>query len=323
MAAVFPELPRRSRGDGQIGLAASPGRHLAMASAIRQRDGRYRLTRCEWRALPSAAELPLAIHTVIGQPGLEQTPCNLVLDPDEYHLLLVEAPDVPDSELRDALRWRIRELIDFPLEEAVIDVFDLPLPASPNRSAGHMMCVVVCRSAIVAQKVALFTRDAARLDVIDIAELALRNVVALLDADRSGVALLHMEPRFSVFLVSRQSVVHLCRRIRIGYQDLADVAAGGDVEALRGNLGAEVVRSLEYYESQFQLPPVAGLYLAPLAPAFDATGLCARLGEIAGVPTRPLDLAELMDSAVPLTPERQARCLLAIGGALRQDSATL
>jgi len=323
VAAIFPELPRRSNSEGQVGLAVQ-GLHLSQASALRQRDGRYRLTRCEFRHLPAPAELPLAIHQALGQPGLERTQCNYVLAPDEYQLLLVEAPDVPDSELRDALRWRIRELIEFPLEEAVIDVFDLPLPASPSRSAGHMMCVVACRNIVVAQKVSLFSRDAARLEVIDIAELALRNIMALLDADRAGVALLHLEPRFSLFLVSRQSTLHLCRRIRVGYQDLLEAGARAEPgEDAHASLSMEVVRSLEYYESQFQLPPVTALYLAPPPAGLDAADLCGRLGEAAGVPARPLDLAQLMDSAVPLTPERQSRCLLAIGGALRQDSTTL
>ena len=49
-----------------------------------------------------------------------------VLDPSAYRLLLVEAPDVPPEELRAAVRWRIKDLIDFHVDDAVIDVFEMP-----------------------------------------------------------------------------------------------------------------------------------------------------------------------------------------------------
>ena len=54
-----------------------------------------------------------------------------------YDLLLVESPSVPLEEKREAIRWRIKDLIDFPVTEAVIDWVELPAPAAgaPARGA--------------------------------------------------------------------------------------------------------------------------------------------------------------------------------------------
>ena len=62
-----------------------------------------------------------------------RAPTVSVLDPDSYRLLLVEAPDVPADELRAAVRWRVKDLIDFHVDDAVIDVFEMPQHARGGR----------------------------------------------------------------------------------------------------------------------------------------------------------------------------------------------
>ncbi len=44
-------------------------------------------------------------------------------------------PAACDNELRAAVRWRIKDLIDFHIDDAVIDVFEMPAHArgGPNR----------------------------------------------------------------------------------------------------------------------------------------------------------------------------------------------
>ena len=52
---------------------------------------------------------------------LGASPCTIVVEDDVYSLLLLEAPEVPADELRSALSWRVRDLIDFHVDDAVID----------------------------------------------------------------------------------------------------------------------------------------------------------------------------------------------------------
>ena len=78
-------------------------------------------------------------------------PTVSVLDPAVYHFSLVEAPDVPADELRAAVRWRIKDLIDFHIDDAVIDVFEMP----PHARGGphRMMYAVTAKAELVKQQI--------------------------------------------------------------------------------------------------------------------------------------------------------------------------
>lgn len=67
-----------------------------------------------------------------------------------YQLLQIEAPDVDPAELRAAVRWRIKDLIDYHVEDAVVDVIDVP--QLEGRSGNHAMYAL---SAMPASRVLL------------------------------------------------------------------------------------------------------------------------------------------------------------------------
>lgn len=320
-----PGLRQQAMPQNQLGLAVLPA-GLALASVQRSVGATPRLMRCEFHALTRQADPGLTLRTVVLQQGIEGTASfRLVLSPDEYQLHLVESPDVPDSELREAVRWRIRDLIDFPVDEAAIDVFDMPQQAGTGRETGKMMCVVVARNPVIAQKAAMVNRSGGELDVIDITDLALRNVLALTPADSTGVALLYVDAAYSMILITAESTLYLSRRIWIGANELAGIAGkdpnSEDFRRVADALAMELLRSLEYYESHFSRPSVESLYIAPLGAA--ETALHAHLGHALNVTVQDLDLNRLLDAVEPLSAEQQARGLLAIGAALRHERATL
>ncbi|MDZ7767950.1 MAG: hypothetical protein U5K38_02170 [Woeseiaceae bacterium] len=43
--------------------------------------------------------------------------------------MLEELPNAPRDELKQALAWRIRDRIDTPLDEAIIELLDMPAQA--------------------------------------------------------------------------------------------------------------------------------------------------------------------------------------------------
>lgn len=320
-----PGLRQQALPQNQLGLALLPT-GLALASVQRSVGSTPRLVRCEYYPLARQADPGLTLRTVVLQQGSERAASfRLVLNPDEYQLHLVESPDVPDSELREAVRWRIRDLIDFPVDEAAIDVFDMPQQAATGRETGKMMCVVVARNPVIAQKAAMVNRSGGELDVIDITDLALRNVLSLTPADSTGAALLYVEAGYSMILITAESTLYLSRRIWIGGNELTGLV-GRDPQSeefrrIADGLAMELLRSLEYYEAHFSRPAVEALYIAPVGAANAA--LHGHLAQALGVQVQELDLNRLLDSAEPLSPEQQARSLLAIGAALRHERATL
>ena len=90
------------------------------------------------------------------------------------------------------------------------------------------------------------------------------------------------------------------------------IGDGDGLETLR----REVQRSIDYYERQFGQDPISVLFVAPLATP--APMLTDYLADQLSVEVRSLDLNQLVRCEEPLDEALQARCLTAIGGALRE-----
>jgi MSHA biogenesis protein MshI len=313
---------KASAGKGRIGLAF--GAHQ-IALAVTRRDGAGPvLERCELLPLDpaSGADAPaLAVQAA----ALPRMPVSTVLMPDEYQLALIEAPEVPPAELRAAMRWRLKDTIDFKVEEAVIDVFDVP---EQNRGGhGRMMYAVAARRSAV-DRYASALAGVSSFDVIDVPELCLRNLAALLPAAAAGVALLHLgETRASVVLV-RGKTFYLSRQMDLARAAGAERAGPAGARAEREESGIdagavvlELQRSLDYYERHFDQPPITRIALSPAGRR--ATDLAQELGRETGFEVMTLDLNTLLPCTTPIGPESQAACLLAVGAALREEHRSL
>lgn len=251
---------------------------------------------------------------------LDDYPCISVMELGSYNLLLVEAPDVQPAELRAAIRWRIKDLIDFHVDDAVIDVFEVPNQKTAGRNS--MMYAVVARANVVKQRIDKLTDAGVNLTVVDIPELALRNIAALLPEDVGGVALLYLEAGTGLITITRQGVLYLSRQIDLGYDNLfasPDDETLGDDQA--DHIVIEIQRSLDYYESHFSQPAVSSVVVLP-SPRSGGV-LADYLDNQLDLQVRELDLNQLIDMAEPLNSIDQSACLLAIGAALREEGKAL
>jgi MSHA biogenesis protein MshI len=236
-----------------------------------------------------------------------------VLDPSGYRLLLVEAPDVPPDELRAAVRWRVKDLIDFHVDDAVIDVFEMP----PHARGGprRMMYAVTAKADVVKREIERVEAAGFKLDVVDIPELSLRNIAALLESGR-GAALLYLSERRGTLLLVRQGVLYLARHIETG---VATLAEADELRAdLVAGLALEVRRSLDYFESHYEQTSILKLHVSGLEAA-DREAIARELG----LGVAEVDLAELFETDEALSPELQRLCMPAIGAALRKDPVAL
>jgi MSHA biogenesis protein MshI len=268
-------------------------------------------------------DLTADLKKLVKAHSLDHSLCVSAMELGSYNLLQVEAPDVQPEELRAAIRWRVKDLIDYHIDDAVIDVFEVP----DEKTAGKnkKMYVVAAKSAQVKERIDKLVEAGLRLEVIDIPELALRNIAALLPEDVNGVALVYIEQNEGLITITRQETLYLSRRIRFGYNALPDTAIhGNDQEAIESWLDSiviEVQRSLDYYESHFSLPQVAGLVITPGLK--EIPGMAEYLSGQLGIPARLLDVNSMIDVNTSIDRQNQSRCLLAIGAALRQESRSL
>jgi MSHA biogenesis protein MshI len=292
---------------------------LDLTHIRRDASGKPKVTRCEFHEWqPGDAE---GLQKLRREARLDGYSITTLLEPREYQLLLVDAPNVAPSELKSAIRWRIKDLIDIHIEDAMVDVVNVPVDKSaPART--QAMHVVVARNEIIRRRVSLF--DAARLTlkVIDIPEMAERNVAHLFEQNGKVAMLLTFEEGGGLLTFTHEGELHLSRRIDITLRELQDADGGLRRSALE-RAATELQRSLDYFDRQFQYLPLGTLLLAPFAGAEEFRDY---LAAESGITAEIINLASRLDiSAVPALadPAGQARCLDVIGAALREEDKVL
>jgi MSHA biogenesis protein MshI len=319
---VLGFLRRSLNRNALVALSPVDG-EIALARVRRETDLPPVLDLCELHPFVGESDDSSIYGRLRKAYDLDRYPCVSVMEIGTYNLLLVEAPDVQPSELRAAIRWRIKDLIDFHVDDAVVDVFEVPNQKTVGRNS--LMYAVVARASQVKQRIDALTEAGVNLTVVDIPELALRNMAALLPEDVGGVALLFLDRRSGLITVTRQSILYLSRRIDLGFESFPEDAGepGADAETRRrlDRIVVELQRSLDYYESHFSQPAVSSVVIAPLPRM--PQGMPEYIGQQIGLPARYMDINQLIDAAVQLDERRQSRCLLAIGAALREEGKEL
>lgn len=250
---------------------------------------------------------------------LDRYRCTALLGSEHYQLHQVEAPTVPAGEVKDAARWRVKDLIDYPLESATVDVFDIPVDRNlPPRN--HSMYVVTARNSAIESCIGPFNLAQIPLQVIDIPDLAQRNIAALFEPEQRGVAMLAFYADEGILTFTRGGELYLARRIEITLPQLTEADAARR-DQLFERIALELQRSLDHFDRQYQYVPISKLLLAPLP---QDIGLQQYLASNIYVPVENIDLGTAMD--FPDVPElkhpaRQSQCLRALGAALRDAEA--
>ena len=258
----------------------------------------------------SSTEQRAAICGWLTQDRVAEGSISCVLDPGEYQLLLVEAPDVLPAEVKAAVRWRLKDLIDYPVADAIVDVFPIPEPA--RRSATKMMYAVAARRHAIEQHVAVMRGASSALDVIDIPELALRNLASKLPEAAQGLILLWLNEDSAQLFVIKGDMIYLSRQVSF--------ATGGQPDPIESHVDAvslELQRSMDYFESHYEQAPLAHLVIAPGDGR--ARQLQAALADQTSLNIQILDLRRAVDTAdESLSADRGS--VLAIGAALRETA---
>ncbi len=246
----------KSQGVGQAGIALHDGA-FALAVVRRTPDAKPSLEHCALHEYQGEASA--ALKAALDKAGAQRAPTCAVIDGDEYQIVQVEAPEVLPSEMRAAIRWRLKDAISFNVDEASVDVFEIPDPA--RRAQQKMLFAVAARETAV-QRIAMSLKAAAKgFNAIDIPELCLRNIASILPQDQKGVAILGVHDKFAQLVITRQGLLYLTRRIDTSRRFDPHAQDRSALDA--GSLALEIQRSLDYYESHFDQAPIGDLVLAP------------------------------------------------------------
>lgn len=184
---------------------------------------------------------------------LNRERCSFVLDSRDYQLLQVETPNVPEDERKDALRWKLKDMVDFPVEQATVDFLNIPQdPANPNRQS--YVYAVATKNALIGQLYNNFLDANIRLAAIDVRVVAQRNLAALLEQENRGLAMLSFGRNGGLLTFTSGGELYHTRFIEIE----EDKSAGA-----MERIALELQRSLDHFDRQFPFVAVNKLLVAP------------------------------------------------------------
>lgn len=202
-----------------------------------------------------------ALLDLVQRHGLKGTDCVGVLPQGAYQLLQVEPPNVPANERRQAVKWRLRDRIDYPVTDAVVDVFEPPQRA--NRPTNNLNAVV-CPAVVVSRCVDAINGSGLRLQALDIAELVQRNLVTAATDSEDPVALLTFQSKRGLITLVKDAELYLARDLDFGLEAISD-AVLSDAAPAYESVVLELQRSLDYFESGFGMAAIKRVLVYPPA----------------------------------------------------------
>lgn len=276
------------------------------------------VVRCEYHETGTVSVT--ALEKLRREADIGNHAVTTLLAPGEYQMLLVEAPNVPVDEMKTAVRWKIKDGLNYHIDDATVDM--VRIPASKYGSGRpQTLYAIAAGNAIVQERIRLFEEAKIGLDVIDIPEMAQRNIAALFERDDRALAVLAFDDYGGLMTFTAGGELYLSRRIEISVGQLRD--ANQDLrQQYRDRVETELQRSLDYFDRQYNhLPVDMVLVCVP-----DDTGLVEFLASELDAKVQKLDLSQVMDiSAVPALTDSEfvTHALPALGAALRQESRVL
>lgn len=284
---------------------------MHFAHGVGGERGRCVVKRCGTEALENDRQL----ERMAKELGFARHQCLALLPATDYQMLLVEAPNVPALELKTAVRWRIKDMLDYHVQDATIDVLDIPVESSAGRA--HSMYAVAARNDIIQACIERFTAAHIPLSVIDIAETAQRNIATLVEPADRGVALLYVDRNQALLTVTFRGELHLARRMDIGLDALEDGAGDGMNRML-----LELQRTFDHLDRQFPAAAPAKLVIAPTP---RETGLRGHLAQNLDIPVEALRFADILevDAGLQLEGDIAWRLFHVLGASLRYEAKAL
>ncbi len=285
---------------------------------MERNDEQLRVAMCEF--FPMANVTSSALEKAVKDLSLGAFQFTTLLAPDEYQILMVDAPNVPVDELKTAIRYRIKDSLNFHVDDATVDVLQIPT-SSVAGTRPQSLYAIAASNVLLQKRISLFEKAKINLSVIDIPEAAQRNVAALYEVEARGLAMLVFDERGGLLTFTSGGELYVSRRLDITAGQIRDAD-----EELRmqyfDRVELEVQRSLDYFDRQFHQIALSRMLVC--APGGDE--LVRMLSSNLGLQVEALNLSQVMDiSAVPalLDDEFVSDSLPAIGAALRQERRAL
>ncbi len=263
------------------------------------------------------SSLRVILDSIIKKHGLQGAACTWVLHRSYYQLLLLDPPAVEKDEVSSALKWQIKELINFPAQNAYIEYFPIPSPLAVKEK----IYVAAAQSQALQEVADIISAAGLNLKYIDISELALRNINALYGDDQCYLGLLAFDQDQAEFMITHQGNLLVSRQLALPKAINADELNILAQEKLvppdwLNKLISEIQHSFTYCQSQQQKElPTKFLLVTP------AAEFATYLGTLLNMPAEQVQIEKKLnfEFVLPADEYLSLDYLIAIGAALRRS----
>jgi MSHA biogenesis protein MshI len=304
---------RQSHNGSQWVSLIQEGSTVHAAQVAYTAEGRPRV---EWMWRDNAPNLGSGLRTLQAVKRLKGCSLIGVLDRARYRMLATDTPDVPREDWRDAMRWHLKEQVDFPVEDAVLDV--LGVPQSTLRHNSAVMTFLIPRADYSAVELAADDLGLS-WSALDLPETALRNLCALAEDGEKAHALMAFGEAHGLLVITFKGELLMARQIEV---TLAAVTGDEDVRgAALSRAALEILRTVDTFERMHSEVNLSGMTVA--LPPGSGVGALEMLSELIYVPLVALDLGNwfdldaLADQGATLRQQATYSELCVLGAALR------
>lgn len=292
--------------------------------------------------------------------GFKGVLTHVMLRPEQYQLLQIDAPNVAPEELRSAARYQIRDMVNSHIDDITLDV--MQVGDGQQKGPAHMF-VVAAPNETIREVIALGDALHWTIPVIDIQETAQRNLQSALAQqegrlERADAALLICDERHAMLTISANEELFFSRRLDLpdgflamtwggsGLGDLPapdaytpvaeyvpDYASGDSLGGHYAGSGGdhadtdrlqrfvvELQRSLDLWDRTWSSMPLAGLRVSA---GERSAEMAAWLGRELGQPVSGMDLLARFPGLEAAPTADQLYCLPLLGVLLRTETRKL
>lgn len=248
-----------------------------------------------------------SLRNWITKHSLQRASCVCLIADTDCDINQIEKPEVDDSELAQALTWRIKDLVSYEVDSAVVDVYPMPVSGKNNT---QQVSVVSADEKTVAAYVQSIQSSGMKLLAIDIHDLVTGNLPVVRQGFKKAQAILSLGDSAGVLSIFNDTDLYLSRHFKIGLSQLG--FASGEDQSIYDNLLLEVQRSMDYYESYYGLGSVSVMEIFPRTPVTEKMVLYLQ-----NLISYDIDFVVTNNADSDQTPELDSRCFHAYCAALR------
>lgn len=246
----------KKRPESDAGLVIS---ERALALVQRKRSpvtGAYNVVFAKQRECDTLTQRKIVLQQWIDTCGLHNSPVNLILPHNAFNLVQLDRPNVSDTEINSAIRWRLRDSVDYPVSEAIVDTFAVP----EGRQTGHSRIYVVCVPQIRLKEYVNLLQDVGfNARNISVAPLAMRNLAQYALNAQETIGFVHITQEDAALYICRGEVFYLSRTLNISQAQLATEDTS-EQTILSAQLVLDIQRTMDYYDTYFGHASVSQLW---------------------------------------------------------------